>query len=257
MQPTEIFSLAGRTVLVTGASGGIGAYLAEVAAAAGAHVVLAARRVDSCRALAERIAAAHGGRTMAVALDVTDAAGFGAALDAVAAELGPVDVLVNNAGIAITAPAHDTAPEDWDRVIATNLTGGYRLSQAVAQRWIAASRSGAIVNIASMYGLGGAKMLAAYTASKGGLINLTRTLAVEWARHDIRVNALAPGYVITDINRDTLVGDVAKSLQARVPQRRFGRLPELAGPFLLLASGAGSYMTGAVLSVDGGQHAWI
>lgn len=250
------FSLAGQTVLVTGASGGIGAYLAEVAAGAGAAVVLAARRVDSCRALAERLQAA-GAKAHAVALDVTDAAGFDAALQTAEEAAGPISVLVNNAGIAVTAAAHETTAEDWDRVLATNLTGGFRLSQAVAARWIAGGRGGTIVNIASMYGLGGARMLAAYTASKGGLINLTRSLAIDWARHDIRVNALAPGYIITDINRDTLVGDVAKSLQARVPLRRFGQLPELAGPFLLLASPAGSYMTGAVLSVDGGQSAWM
>jgi NAD(P)-dependent dehydrogenase (short-subunit alcohol dehydrogenase family) len=245
----DLFSLSGRVALVTGASGGLGRHFGRVLHAAGASVALAARRPDSVAAEA----AALGDRAMAVALDVTDAASIAAALDAVEARFGTCDLLVNNAGIAATKPFLDHAEDDWDRVMDVDLRGAFVMAQAAAKRMVAAGREGAIVNIASILGMRVIPGVASYSAAKAGLIQLTRQMAVELARHRIRVNALAPGYVATDINRDFFASEAGQALLKRIPQRRLGTVDDLTGPLLLLASRAGAHMTGSVVTVDGGH----
>ncbi len=250
------FDLNGKVTLVTGASAGLGRHFALTLARAGATVAVTARRLAPLQALAAEITAS-GGKALPVVLDVTDTASVAAALETVERALGPIDILVNNAGIAATAPALDVAEDDWNRVIATDLSGVFRLAQAVARRMVADKRGGSIVNIASIIGLGGGSLLAAYSAAKAGVISLTRTLAVEWARHGIRVNAIAPGYIETDMNRETLNSPVGEMMRKKIPQRRFGLPEDLDGPLLLLASPASAFMTGACLVVDGGQSVVI
>jgi len=244
-----LFWLDGRLALVTGASGGLGLYFANVLHAAGARVVLAARRVERVEAEAARL----GERAHAVAMDVADEASIIGAFDRIAERDGVCDVIVNNAGIAITRPALEHTAADWDGVLDVNLRGAFLVAREAARRLVAAQQPGSIVNIASILGERVMPGLASYTASKAGLLHLTRGLAVEMARHRIRVNALAPGYIATDINAGFFETDAGKAMIRRIPQRRLGELQDLAGPLLLLASEAGAHMTGAVLTVDGGH----
>jgi NAD(P)-dependent dehydrogenase (short-subunit alcohol dehydrogenase family) len=188
-----------------------------------------------------------------VALDVTDAASIEAALDAVRARFGICDLLVNNAGIAATSPILDHSGADWDAVMDVDLRGAFVVAQAAARRMVAAGQGGAIVNIASIAGLRTMNGIAAYAAAKAGLLHLTRQMGVELARHRIRVNAIAPGYIETDINRDFFASDPGQAMIKRIPQRRLGRVDDLTGPLLLLASDAGAHMTGSVVTVDGGH----
>ena len=246
------YDLTGRVALVTGASAGLGRHFALTLARAGAKVAVTGRRVAPLEQLAAEIAG-FDGRALPLARAVTAPASVEAAIAAAETELGPLDILVNNAGVATTAPALQVSEADWNKVIGTDLSGVFRVAQAVANRMVAAGRGGAIINIASMLGLGGASLLAAYSAAKAGVINLTRTLAVEWARHGIRVNAIAPGYIETAMNRETLSSPVGEVMKKKIPQRRFGRPEDLDGPLLLLASDASAFMTGACLVVDGGQ----
>lgn len=248
------FDLQGRIALVTGASSGLGLHFAGALAAAGASVAVAARRTDRLQQAVEAIEAA-GGRALAVPADVTELASVRACFAAVEARWGTVDLVVNNAGAAVARPLLEQTEEDWDAVVDTNLKGAWFVAQEGARRMVAAGRPGAIVNIASITGERVAGGVAPYCASKAGLIHLTRAMALELARHGIRVNALAPGYVETELNRDFLASTAGERLQARIPQRRFGRPEELIGPLLLLASDAGAFMTGSVLAVDGGHLA--
>ena len=247
----DLFRLDGRCALVTGASGSLGRHFAEVLARAGAAVVLAARRLDRLETIADEIGAA-GGKALAVALDVTDSAGIGAAFAAAEERLGPVTVLVNNAGLTVTKPLLEHDEADWDKVMDTNLKGAWLVAQEAAQR-MAAAGGGNIINIASILGLRVAGTVPAYCASKAGLIHLTRVMALELARYGIRVNALAPGYIETDINRDFFAGEAGQRLIKRIPQRRLGQLEDLDGALLYLASDASRYMTGSVVTVDGGH----
>ena len=195
---------------------------------------------------------ATGARALAVPLDVTQGESIRAAFEQAAA-LGTVDLVVNNAGIGTTRPTLELSEAQWDEVVSTNLRGAWLVAQTAAQRLVGAGRPGGIINVASIVGLRPIGQLAAYAAAKAGLIHLTRTLAMEWARHGIRVNALAPGYFETELNRPFWSTPAGKRLIERVPQRRLGRLADLDGPLLLLASDAGAYMTGSVLVVDGGH----
>ncbi|CAO3443947.1 Oxidoreductase, short-chain dehydrogenase/reductase family [Azospirillum argentinense] len=245
-------SLTNRTALVTGASAGLGRHFAGVLAAAGARVALAARRRESLDAAVAEIEAA-GGQAIPILMDVTDAASVRTGVREAAGALGGLDILVNNAGATVAKPALDYAEEEWDRVIDTNLKGAFLTAQEAARVMREQGRGGSIVNIASILGLRVAGHVVAYTASKAGLVQMTQALALEWARYGIRVNALAPGYMETDLNRDFLATDAGQALIRRVPQRRLGRLADLDGPLLLLCSDASAYMTGAVVPVDGGH----
>ncbi len=248
-RPGDRFSLAGRVALVTGASGGIGRHAAEVLHEAGARVVLAARR----HALVAAAAARLGPRAAAVTLDVTDAAAIEVALEAAAAPFGPCDILINNAGIAVTKALLDQSDSDWDSVMATNLRGAFLMARGFARRLVAAGRPGAIINVTSILGRRTAGGVAPYAAAKAGLEHLTRAMALELARHAIRVNALAPGYIASDLNRALFATDSGQAMLKRIPQRRLGTLDDLTGPLLLLASAAGAHLTGATLVVDGGH----
>jgi NAD(P)-dependent dehydrogenase (short-subunit alcohol dehydrogenase family) len=252
--PLQSFDLSGKAAIVTGASSGLGRHAARCLAAAGAKVALAARRLEPLVELEKQIAA-RDGRAIPLRLDVTDPASVADCVKAAETELGPISILVNNAGVAVTKPALEVAEADWDRVVDTNLKGAWLMAQAVAAHMSRLGHAGSIINVASVLGLAAAAQIPAYCASKGGLINLTRALAVEWARHDIRVNALAPGYIETEINRDFLGSAAGGSLRKRVPLRRFGRPDDLDGALLLLASDAGRYITGSVIVIDGGQSA--
>jgi len=247
-----IFDLTGRHILVTGASSGLGRHFAGMLGRAGARLTLGARRAE---ALAQTVAAveAAGGQAQAVVVDVTDRAGIEAALDQAEARFGPVQVLVNNAGITATTPTLDLSEAEWDGVLNTNLKGVFLVAQATAKRMVAAKSGGSIVNVASILGLRVAGGLAPYAASKAAVLQLTKSMALDWARHNIRVNALAPGYVRTELNEAFFETEPGKALIKRVPQRRLGEAGELDGALLLLASDAGSYMTGSVLAVDGGH----
>ncbi len=248
------YDLSGKTALVTGASSGIGRHLAKVLAKAGARVAIAARRTEALAELAEEIAEA-GGRAMPVRLDVADAQSVEDAVACTETELGGLSILVNNAGIAVTKTLFDQQEADWDRVIDTNLKGAWLMSREAARHMAEREQGGSIVNIASILGMRGTGQVTAYCASKGGLINMTRALAADLAGHDIRVNAIAPGYIETDINRNFLASKAGESMKKRVPQRRFGQARDLDGPLLLLASDASAYMTGSVITVDGGMSA--
>jgi NAD(P)-dependent dehydrogenase (short-subunit alcohol dehydrogenase family) len=246
------FDLTGRTALVTGASSGLGRHFAGVLARAGAGVALAARRADM---LAEAVAeiATSGGKAAAVALDVIRPESVAAALAEAERALGPLDVLVNNAGTVTSKPLLEHSEADWDRVVDTNLKGAWLMAQEAARRWIGAGRPGRIVNIASILGVRTQAGIPGYVASKAGLIHLTHALAMELGPKGITVNALAPGYVETDLNRDYLRSDAGKALARRVPLRRIGALKDLDGALLLLAAPAGAYINGAVIPVDGGH----
>ncbi|OXR34787.1 SDR family oxidoreductase [Pseudomonas umsongensis] len=247
------FSLIGKTVLVTGASSGIGAHLARVASDAGARVVLGARRVERLQQLADEIRQT-GGEAMAVALDVTDRDSVEAAFDAAQAAFGVVDVVLNNAGIGNGQRVLEISEADWRAILSTNLDGVWRVAQCAAQRLAKAQRPGSIVNIASMLGLRVGTGYSHYCAAKAGVVQLSKSLALELARYQIRVNAIAPGYFKTEMNDEYFDSEKGQAyIRDTVPMRRLGSLQELEGPFLLLASEAGAFMTGAVLAVDGGH----
>jgi NAD(P)-dependent dehydrogenase (short-subunit alcohol dehydrogenase family) len=250
------FDLTGKTALVTGASSGLGRHFAVTLAAAGVRVAVAARRAAALDELAADITAS-GGIALPVVLDVLDSASVDGALAAIAAELGPLDILVNNAGIAATTGFLAQDEGGWRRILATNLDGAWRVAHDVATRMAAQGNGGAIVNIASILGLRTASHVAAYAAAKAGMISLTQSMAIELARHRIRVNALAPGYVETDLNRDFLRSPAGETMAKRVPLRRFGAPDDLDGALLLLVSDAGRYMTGSVIVVDGGHSLGI
>jgi NAD(P)-dependent dehydrogenase (short-subunit alcohol dehydrogenase family) len=245
---SKLFDLSGKVALITGASSGLGAHFAKFLGEAGASVVLAARRADRLQSLQAELAK-RGVKASAVDLDVQSSPSIAAALEA----CGPLDILVNNAGISIVKPALQMPEKDWDTVVDTNLRGAWLMAQGAAQRWVAEGRPGSIVNIASILGLRTIGQVAPYNASKAGLIHLTRALAMEWARHRIRVNAICPGYIETEMNSAFWKTPGGQKLIERIPQRRIGQPEHLDGALLLLASEAGTFMTGSVLTVDGGH----
>lgn len=247
-----VFDLGGQHVLVTGASSGLGRHFAGTLGAAGAKLSLAARREGALAQTVESVRAA-GGAAEAVVMDVTDQASIERGLDAAEAAFGPVTVLVNNAGVTVTRAALDLDEAAWDQVVDTNLKGVWFAAQSVARRMVRHGQGGNIVNIASILGLRVAGGVAPYAVSKAGVVQLTKALALEWARHRIRVNALAPGYIETELNSDFFRSEAGQALMKRVPQRRLGEARELDGPLLLLASPASTYMTGSVVAVDGGH----
>jgi len=248
---SDLFDLGKEIILITGASQGLGRQFARVLSAHGAAVVLAARQTGKLKALEEEIRA-KGGRAAAVAMDVTDGGSITGAIDAAEAALGPISVLINNAGIAIEKLAVEQTEADWDAVIGANLKGAYFAATEVARRMIARKAGGNIVNIASVLGLGVMKFLSPYTISKAGIIQATKVMALELAPAGIRVNALAPGYIDTEMNHEFWATPAGEKLAKRIPQRRVGAESDLDGAIMLLASQASRYMTGSVVTVDGG-----
>ncbi|MCP4620023.1 MAG: SDR family oxidoreductase [Bradyrhizobium sp.] len=247
-----MFDIRDQHILVTGGSSGFGRHFAQFLAAGGARVTLAARRAEALKSVVSAIRDA-GGKAQSVVLDVTLADKIDAVLAEAEAGFGPIHGVVNNAGVTATRPALQQDEGAWDSVIDTNLKGVWLVAQAAAKRMVENKVKGSIVNIASILGLRVAGAIAPYAISKAGVIQMTKALALEWARYGIRVNALAPGYFVTELNDDFFQSDAGQALIKRVPQRRLGELRELDGPLLLLLSDAGSFMTGSVVTVDGGH----
>jgi NAD(P)-dependent dehydrogenase (short-subunit alcohol dehydrogenase family) len=249
----QLFSdLSGKVALVTGASSGLGRHFANTLAKHGVKVGLGARRIGALQALADEIRAG-GGSAAAVALDVTDSSSIANAIERIEAELGPIDILVNNSGVAVSKPLLEQTEADWDSVVDVNLKGAFLVATAVARRMRDHKRAGSIINIESILSFRQAGHVAPYAASKGGLTQLTRSMALELARHQIRVNGIAPGYFATEMNSAFFETPPGQAMIKRIPQQRLGQLPDLDGPLLLLASDASRYMTGATLVVDGGH----
>ena len=248
----DLFSLRGKAALVTGASSGLGRHFAGVLARAGAKVAIAARRLDRLQALQSEIHTG-GGEAVAVAMDVADRASVTRAFDAAEKALGPITILVNNAGIPSGAYFVNTTEEEWRSVMSVNLDGVFRVGQEGARRMVAAGSGGSIINTASMLSFSVNKTLSAYSATKAAVASLTKSMALELARDKIRVNALAPGYFDTELNDGFLTSEAGKRMLARVPMGRPGALSDLDGALLLLASEAGAYMTGSIVVIDGGH----
>jgi NAD(P)-dependent dehydrogenase (short-subunit alcohol dehydrogenase family) len=246
------FDLTGKVALITGASGGLGRRFARVLARAGAKVGLVARRREALEETAAEVRA-DGGEAFVATMDVGDVSSIAPAVGLVEEALGPIDVLVNNSGTSSVRPLLEQTEEDWDNVVDVNLKGAFFVATEVARRMRAHARGGAIINIESILSFRQTGQIAPYAASKAGLTQLTRTMALELARYGIRVNGMAPGYFATDINRGYFETEAGAAMVKRIPQRRLGRLEDLDGPLLLLASDASRYMTGATLVVDGGH----
>ncbi len=250
----ERFRLDGRTVAITGASSGFGHHFAGVLASVGAAVVVGARRVDRIQRRVEELRAG-GARALGVALDVRDAESLAGFLDAAWGEFGSLDVLVNNAGVEPGPKTYTMIEEeDWDSVLDTNLKSVWLGSKLYTERVIARGQAGGnIVNVSSITAYRTIKGQFPYAVSKAGLVKATEVMALEGAKYGIRVNALAPGYILTDVSRVLLESPRAEAFERRIPQRRFGRFEDLDGPLLLLASDASAYMTGSTIVVDGGH----
>lgn len=250
---STLFSLKDKVVLVTGASSGLGAHFAQVVSGAGAKVVIAARRVERLQVLAEQLRG-QGGEVFAVSLDVTSRASVEAAFDLAQQTFGVVDVVINNAGVGGAVKALEVTEQDWSTMISTNLDGVWRVAQCAAQRMAKEGKGGSLINIASILGERVGTGFSHYCAAKAGVLQLTKALALEFARYDIRVNAIAPGYFQTEMNDSYFNSEKGQAyIKSAVPMRKLGQLEQLNGPLLLLASAAGSFMTGATLAVDGGH----
>jgi NAD(P)-dependent dehydrogenase (short-subunit alcohol dehydrogenase family) len=246
------FDLKGQVALVTGASSGIGRHFADLLAAAGAKVALAARRTDRLDEAARDIVAA-GGECLPIACDVTRADSVTSAVAAAETGLGPLSILVNNAGVVVSKPLFEHTEADWDHVVDTNLKGAWLAARQFAHHLVDLKRPGRIINISSVLGSRTIGRVPAYCAAKAGLTHLTHVLAMELARYGILVNALAPGYVETDFNRAFFQTEAGKALISRIPLKRLGQTDDLDGALLFLASPASAYVTGAVIAVDGGH----
>ena len=252
MKAADMFDLKGRVALITGASSGLGVQFARALADNSAAIALVARRVERLEALKDEIEK-KGGKAIAIAADVTDRVAMARAFDAAENAFGTVTILVNNAGIAHGGRATDMPAEEWRKVLGTNLDAVFFWAQEAARRMLAAKKQGAIINIASVLGLSIAKGVVAYATAKAGVVQLTKALAVELAFKGVRVNAIAPGWFVTEINDEYLNSEAGTAIKREIPMGRFGKEGDLDGALLLLASDAGSYITGATIVVDGGQ----
>ena len=253
---SQIFDLTGKTALVTGASAGLGKRFAQVLSAAGASVFITARRIDKLRELSEQINMNDGGKCEAVELDVRDRASIRACIEFIE-ERQPIQVLINNAGIAIVKSPEKYLDSDWDAIYETNLRAPWTLAQEVIKKRLADQRSCSIVNIASVLGVRPIGHLAAYAAAKAGVINMGRDLCVDVGSKNIRINALAPGYFETEMNKDWLKSSAGRKLLENIPAGRFGQPEDLDGALLFMASDASSFMNGNLITVDGGHSAGL
>jgi gluconate 5-dehydrogenase len=253
----EKFSLKGKVAIVTGASSGLGVAFTEALAEAGADVVIAARREDKLVENAKRISKQTGRKIVPVVTDVASEADVIKLVKAAEKAFGKIDILINDAGVAAMGPTVDMKKEDWDRVIAVDLTAVFLCSKYVIKSMLAKKVKGSIINIASIYGLfGDVFPVAPYYASKGAVVNLTRSLAVEFSQQNIRVNAIAPGFFPSEMTVDILKNkDLLAHIDSRTPMGRLGDPSELKGAAVFLASDASSYVTGHTLAVDGGWSA--
>ncbi|HUI18884.1 MAG TPA: glucose 1-dehydrogenase [Alphaproteobacteria bacterium] len=247
-----LFDIAGKAAIVTGASSGLGRHFALTLARQGAKVALMARRIDRLAELRKEIEG-FDGRAVEIALDLARGESVREAVAAAEEELGPIAILVNNAGLAEPKAALELTEAEWDRTLDVNLRGAWLMAQETAKHMVRLGHGGSIVNIASITAFRVVGHLAAYAASKAALVQLTSALALELARHRIRVNAIAPGYIETEINRDYFASPAGAALVKRIPQRRLGKPEDLEGALLLLASEASAFMTGSVIVVDGGH----
>lgn len=249
-----MFDLTKKAAIVTGATKGLGYSIAMALAESGADIVVVSRNDGDCKRVAEEIKN-KGRKSLAYACDVTKKTMIEDLVGGTINEFGKIDILVNNAGIAVTKPAVDLTEDDWDRVINTNLKGVFLTAQTVGKKMIE-QKNGRIINIASVFGLVGDKNILPYLCSKGGVVQMTRGLALEWARYNVLVNAIAPGYVVTPINEKELSLEKVKDyLLRKTPLHRFGTPDEIAGAAVYLASDEASYLTGSILSADGGWTA--
>ena len=249
---SRLFDLSGKVIMVTGASSGLGEHFAQTLAAAGASVVITARRVDRLESLADKISAA-GGKAIPLAMDVTSLESIQNAFQQAENELGTIDVLVNNAGVADPMSVLDISEDNWDFMMDTNLKGAFLVAQTASQQMVASKKPGSIINISSILGLRVGTSQSHYAIAKAGVVQMTKAMALELARASIRVNAIAPGYFKTEMNGEFFETDRGKEYLKKIPMRRLGELEELDGPLLLLASEASAFMTGSVLEVDGGH----
>ncbi len=248
--PESIFRLDGKVALVTGASSGLGARFARTLSMGGAKVGLAARRLDRLQALCDEIAAV-GCDALPVMLDVNDPDAIKTVADVVESQLGPIDILVNNSGISVQRRLGDYSPADYDQVMNTNLRGAFFVAQEIGRRMVA-RRSGRIINVSSIAGLRAINQLAVYGMSKAALVQMTRSMALEWGRHGVNVNAICPGYIETEINSEYWKSEGGQKLLSMLPRKRIGQPQDIDGVLLMLASGASSFVNGAVISVDDG-----
>ncbi|WP_298864821.1 SDR family NAD(P)-dependent oxidoreductase [uncultured Sulfitobacter sp.] len=248
MSASELFDLTGKTALITGSTRGIGAGIAALMADAGATVWIAGRDLDRAQAVADTLKGAQ-----AVVLDVSDAASVKAAISGLRKQAGQLDVLVNNAGIMHPAMIAMTREDDLDAMMQTNIKGAFLCAQ-LASRLMSAKKSGSIINVASIMGAQGAAGFSAYAATKAAVIGMTRAMAKEMAPHNVRVNALAPGFIETDLTAD-IEGDARESALAGIGMGRFGTVADVAAAALFLAAPASAYVTGQVLGVDGAMQA--
>lgn len=247
------YRLDGRVALVTGASRGLGEHFGEALASAGAKVAVTGRAMDRLTKLAERLGRV-GATAAAFAMDVTKAEEVERTVSEIEAALGPIDILVNNSGVAVTKPALEMDEADWDLVVDTNLKGAWLVAKTVARQMAQRGEGGKIINIASVAATRVLGQVGPYCASKAGLAHLTRSLAVELARYDIQVNAIAPGYVETEMNKAHFQTEGGQRLIRQIPQRRLGKPADLDGALYLLASDASRFMTGSLIAVDGGHN---
>ncbi len=252
------FDLTGKVAIITGGATGIGRGIAEGLADAGAAIVIAARRLEKCDIACKEIAERTGTQTFPCRCDITDREQVAALVDDVAAEFGHMDILVNNSGTGGNEkPILKMTDEDWNRVIDTNLKGVFILSQAVVGKMVERGQGGKIINVASIGALIGWPNMSAYCASKGGCLQLTKSMALEWVRYDIQVNAILPGYFETPMNKEFFATEAgARVIKSSIPMKRIARIEEMKGVAILLASQASSFMTGSAVVVDGGHTCW-
>ena len=257
---TTTFDLTGKIALVTGASSGLGARFARVLAANGAQVVLASRRVERLKELRAEIES-DGGAAHVVAMDVTDLASIRSAVAHAETEAGPIDILVNNSGVSTTQKLVDVTDEDYDFVFDTNTKGAFFVAQEVAKRMIARSRGGAndaqprqarIINIASMAALKVLSQIGLYCMSKAAVVQMTKAMALEWGRYNINVNAICPGYIVTELNEQHWETEAGRKLVSLLPRKRLGQAQDLDGLLVLLASEQSGFINGAVIAADDG-----